>query len=122
MATILIVEDDQTILRLLQTLLELEGYEVLIGRRKEQIFHILSQEIPDLVILDVHLWAKEGQKSSGYEVLEYIRRTPGLEHTQILMTSGMDLRQQALKAGADDFLLKPYIPEELVNSIRSVLG
>ncbi|MEA2008326.1 MAG: response regulator [Chloroflexota bacterium] len=118
MAKILIVEDNDTILNLLKTLLELEGYQVFLAVEEKAIIQSLSQVSPDLVLLDIHLRTDNGTEVSGYEILEYIRRTPEFKNIRVLMTSGIDLREQALKAGADGFILKPYIPDELVNSIR----
>ncbi|MBS1249388.1 MAG: hypothetical protein MAG431_00966 [Chloroflexi bacterium] len=72
-----------------------------------------------LILLDVHLRADDGTQISGYEILEHIRRTPELEDIKVIMTSGIDLREQAREAGADDFVLKPYIPDELMDSIQA---
>ncbi len=118
MAKILIIEDNLTMLKLLKTLMTLEGYQVLTATDKGTIFQTLSQETPDLILLDVHLRADDGTEISGYEILEHIRRTPELRNTRVIMTSGIDLRERALKAGADDFVLKPYIPDELMDSIQ----
>lgn len=119
MTKILIVEDNQTILGLLKTLLELEGYQVFFSDEKNEIYQILSQVSPDLVLLDIHLRTDDGQEVSGYEILGHIRRTPEFKNIRVLMTSGIDLHEQALNAGADDFILKPYIPDDLVNSIQA---
>ncbi|OQY30925.1 MAG: hypothetical protein B6I38_06615 [Anaerolineaceae bacterium 4572_5.1] len=116
---ILVIEDNATILNLLKTLLEFEGYQVFLAVEKEAIIQSLSQISPDLVLLDLHLRTNNGTEISGYEILEYIRRTPELKDIQVLMTSGIDLQQQAIKAGADGFILKPYIPDELMDSIRA---
>ncbi len=122
MAKILIIEDDLTMLRLLKTLMTIEGYQVLTATNESTIFQTLSQETPDLILLDAHLRAADGTEISGYEILEHIRRTPELRNTRVIMTSGIDLRERALKAGADDFVLKPYIPDELMDSIQAYLS
>lgn len=119
MAKILIVEDNTTIISLLKTLLTLEGYQVLVATDRNVIFETLSQDPLDLILLDVHLRADDGTQISGYEILEHIRRTPELEDIKVIMTSGIDLREQAREAGADDFVLKPYIPDELMDSIQA---
>jgi len=121
MATILLIEDNTTIITLLKTLLELEGYRVMGANGKNNIYHTLRQESPDLVLLDIHLRANDGTEISGYEILEYIRCNPELKNTRVVMVSGIDLHEQALKAGADGFILKPYIPNELMSSIRTYI-
>ena len=121
MATILIIDDNINIISLLITLLELEGYRVLGANGKNNIYHTLRHESPDLVLLDIHLRANDGTEISGYEILEHIRCNPELKNTPVVMVSGIDLQEQALKAGADGFILKPYIPDELMSSIRTYI-
>ncbi|MCL4561242.1 MAG: response regulator [Chloroflexi bacterium] len=118
MSNVLLIEDDQTMISLLTTLLELEGFSVCIssGCTPEDIPQTLLKDQPDIVLLDVHL-----RKANGFDILSRLRRETGQNHIKIVMTSGMDLHSQCISKGADAFLLKPYMPAELVQVIRQNL-
>jgi len=116
MTKILLVEDDRTMQTVLQPLLELEGYQVVtVPDRKSQseIIDFIRGEKPDVILLDVHLY-----ESSGIEVLRVLRQDEQFTHTRIVMTSGLDVKDDCLAAGADSFLLKPYMPDELIANLR----
>lgn len=116
----MLIEDDETMLSLLNAFLEIEGFTVSNPNLNEDLEGILSamrQETPDLVLLDVHL-----NQLNGFDLLLRIRQDPGLKPTRVLMTSGMDLSAECVENGADGFLLKPYMPDELLGRIRQTLG
>jgi DNA-binding response OmpR family regulator len=117
MANLLLVEDDRDMVTLLQTLLEMEGYQVGSARSGEAVLATVEREHPDVVLLDVNL---AGQ--NGLQILQTLRSRRETRSTRVIMTSGMDLREQCLKEGADAFLLKPYMPDDLVHLIREVLS
>lgn len=119
MKRVLLIEDQQSILTSLQTLLELEGHQVFSACTKSTIEETLSNQAIDLVLLDVYLRTDDGQQINGYQILDTIRRTPEWRDIRVLMTSGEDLEEQAMQAGADGFLLKPYMPDQLVSSIQT---
>jgi CheY-like chemotaxis protein len=121
MAKLLIVEDQESIQTLLSTLLVFEGHQVEVAVEKDDILEVLDQGDVDLVLLDVHLESPDGKEISGYEILDIIRRSPGLKDTRVVMTSGMNFQSQALQAGADAFLAKPYLPEDLSKVINQAL-
>ncbi len=100
---------------LLQTLLELEGFEVLISNamKEEDIIREISEKQPKVILLDVHL-----RGINGIKLLERIRKEQPFQDFRVLMTSGMDLRDECIKAGADGFILKPYMPDELFSYLR----
>ncbi len=113
---IMLIEDDVAMLAVLRTLLELEGYQVAEAGGKRQIAEIVQairDDPPQTILLDVHL-----QKLSGFDILQQIRADPQICHTRVVMSSGMDVADQCLAAGADDFLLKPYMPDELIGKLR----
>jgi two-component system alkaline phosphatase synthesis response regulator PhoP len=114
---LLIVDDDMTMVRLLQTLLELDGFEVLPATRPEGLVEKVIQERPDLVLMDVYL-----SDQDGIELLRDIRTRPEVAHIPIIMTSGMDVSDQCLEAGANGFVLKPYSPPDLIGLIREQLA
>ena len=120
MPKVMLVDDDVTILSLLQTLLELEGFQVLQlnGEGKpDEILGVFHREKPDLVLLDVHL-----HHISGFDLLHLIRQDEELDSVRILMSSGMELSSKCTQEGADGFILKPYMPDELVKKIQIILS
>ena len=122
MANLLIVEDQEAIRESISALLGLEGHQVEVAVEKDQILPLLNQGGVDLVLLDVHLMSSQGREVSGYEILDIIRRSPVLKDIRVVMTSGMNFQYQALQAGADAFLAKPYMPEELAEVINQALA
>jgi DNA-binding response OmpR family regulator len=118
MPKIMLVEDDATMLSLLQTLLQMEGYQVvkLKDESLEGILKTIRQEVPDLALVDVHL-----KEINGLEVLRQIRKETELAGTRVVMSSGMECRNECLSYGADDFILKPYMPDDLIDVIYKTL-
>lgn len=113
MPKILIIDDDETMVSLLRTLLELDGYEVIDSREWDGILDVMRQEKPALVLMDCIL-----PRSSGLDILGKIRSQPELDQTAVIMTSGLDMEYRCQALGANGFLLKPYPPEQLLNLIR----
>ncbi len=116
MPKVMLIEDDPTMLALLNTLLRIEGYEVVDIENEEQALEEISREQPDLILLDVHL-----AKADGLELVRELRQRDDLKHLRVLMSSGMDFMQNSLDEGADDFILKPYMPDELIAKIKKLL-
>ena len=119
MQKVSLIEDDASMLSLLSTLLGLEGFQVAPldgGTNLEETLENLRSEKPQLVLLDVHLPAM-----SSFDLLQRMRQDPELKSVQVLMSSGMELTDKCLQAGADDFILKPYMPDELIRKIRTLL-
>ena len=117
---ILLIEDDHTMLALLSTLLRFEGYEITQLDRDDEISEVLTlirQEEPALVLLDVHL-----RHINGLDLLNQMRAENDLAGLRVIMSSGMDLSEQCKQAGANAFILKPYMPDELIRRIRETLA
>ncbi len=118
MAKIMLVEDDYTLRSLLQSLLEIEGHAVVLGSlQADQLLSDLREQQPDLLVMDVRL----AGGVNGLDLLDAIRDDPHLKHTRIIMTSGMDYYHASIEAGADDFLQKPYMPNELLKAMHKLL-
>ncbi|MBN1146912.1 MAG: response regulator [Anaerolineales bacterium] len=121
MATkLLLIEDDVTMLALLGTLLQMEGFEIAQLESDESIERIMrtvKQEKPAAVLLDVHL-----RNVNGFDLLFRIRQDKSLEGTRVIMSSGIDFSARCLQEGADGFVLKPYMPEDLIHEIHRVLN
>lgn len=108
MTKIMIVDDDQTTITLLRTLLELDGFEVIVVTNGVQVIPTAEQNQPDLILMDYHL-----ADISGVQILEEIRSHASLSQTPVVMTSGLNVRDEVMDAGADEFLVKPFEPGEL---------
>jgi CheY-like chemotaxis protein len=122
MANLLLVDDQEAMRRSLATLLTLDGHQVRIAEDLAEAQKVLQEESVDLVLLDVFLGGSDETETSGYEILDFIQRTPALNHIRVIMTSGMDYTHRTIEAGADGFLQKPYMPEDLQIMIHDVLS
>lgn len=115
--SVLIVEDDKFTSELLKFLLEREHYAVEQARDGlEARTFINSQEAPTVVVLDVML-----PFIGGFELLQMMRTKTGWESTRIIMLSAKSEGQDIARAfdlGADDYLVKPFKPEELYARLR----
>lgn len=98
---------------LLQTLLKLEGYETVALDSNADIPAAVLQEKPDVLLMDVHLG-----EQSGMEVIETIRGNPAIAGVRVVMTSGLDVKDECLRHGADEFLLKPFMPADLLGVLK----
>jgi DNA-binding response OmpR family regulator len=122
MTKVMLVEDDYTMLSLLITFLEVEGYEVVKVNGTENTYSVenllklLREEYPTLMLVDVNL-----KYANGLDLLRGIRNDPDFKDIKILMSSGMDFTYQSMEEGADGFLLKPYMPDELIARIQEIL-
>ncbi len=103
--------------KLLRTLLELDGYSVVQASRAAEVLPTARQTLPDVVLMDVHL-----ADADGLEVLGQLRADAQLNATPVIMSSGLNMEAECRRAGANAFILKPYPPNELVDTIRTVLG
>lgn len=116
---ILIVDDDVSVLRLLELLLNQAGYQVISAGTGEEALRLAQREPPDLAILDVMLPGMD-----GYAVCRRLRQTSATALMPILMlTAQAETRDKlaGFDAGADDYLTKPFAPPELVLRVRSLL-
>jgi DNA-binding response OmpR family regulator len=116
MARIILAEDDTTMVRLLGTLLKMDGYDVTSVKNSEDLVAAVETQAPDALVLDFILW-----KQNGLELVKRIRLSPSGQKLYILMMSGLNVREECLRGGADDFLLKPFIPDELMALLRAHL-
>ena len=114
MKKVLLADDDFTMVSLLKTLLNMEGYQVatLLDKPGDIMDNIRTIK-PDILLLDVYL----GERN-GLDLVHQIRQDPDLENIRIVMVSGIDKTEECLAAGADRFLLKPYMPNELFDVLR----
>lgn len=116
MPKVMIIEDDNSMRFLLSTLLQLEDFQTIEDNgcgENEKIFQVIESEHPDVIYMDVHIGNK-----SGIDVLKIIRKNEAFNSIKILMSSGMDLSLECEQAGAEGFIMKPFMPEELIAKIK----
>ncbi len=117
MATILIADDDQKLLKMVRRTLIYEGFQVVTATNGREALAQVQAKRPDLIILD---WLMP--ELDGLEVLARLRAAD--DETPILMLTARDAvedRVQGLDSGADDYLVKPFAPSELLARLRSLL-
>ncbi len=123
MPTVLIVDDEQHIRLLIeQTLEELEddGVELITARDGEEALDAVANQHPDLVFLDVMM-----PKKDGFEVCRTIKGDPATAGTTVLLLTAKGQavdREAGLAAGADDYVTKPFDPDDLLRRARTALG
>lgn len=116
---ILIVEDEPEIARLIQLTLEKEGFSCSVYHEGHSILRVVQEQQPDLIILDLMLPGLD-----GLEICARIRQKPSAKDPYILMLTakGEEVdRVIGLSTGADDYLVKPFSPRELVARVRALL-
>jgi len=113
---ILVVDDEASIRRILETRLSMIGYEVVTAGDGEEAIAMFRDEAPDLVVLDVMM-----PKLDGYGVCQELRKESDVPIIMLTALSDVADRITGLELGADDYVVKPFSPKELEARIRSVL-
>ncbi len=117
MATVLIVDDDQKLLKMLQRTLVYENLTVFTASNGQEALDSIDQQRPDLLVLD---WMMP--KMDGLTLLQQLRSEKN--KTLVLMLTARDAienRVEGLESGADDYLVKPFAPAELVARVHALL-
>jgi len=116
-AKVFIIEDDPTMVGLLITLLNLEGFDSYahLTSTDEPILNQIDRIQPDIVFLDVHL-----RDLDGLELIQQIKLDKTLQGIPVIMTSGTDYKDLCIKFGAHDFILKPYMPDDLISMLKKI--
>ena len=117
---ILIADNDPDILELVAFRLESAGYEILRATDGEEALQLASERVPDLLVLDVMM-----PKLTGYEVTRRIRAKEATNDIPVILLTARvqdaDV-EQGFEAGADDYLKKPFSPQELRARVQAILG
>ena len=118
--SVLVVEDDVHIAHVLSFMLERQGYQVThVADGRAGVQHVTTQPVPDLVLLDVML-----PYVDGFEIVGIIRAQAGWGEVPVLMLTAKNAERdsvRALDAGASDFIIKPFQPQELLARLRRYL-
>ena len=118
--TVLVCEDDPLLVDLLEYRLSLSGYQVVVARDGREALERISEAVPDAIILDAMMPVMD-----GFELLRRLRENPAMKRTPVIMLSARKQENDivtALRLGADDYVVKPFIPEELVVRLGRLLG
>jgi CheY-like chemotaxis protein len=120
MAKILVAEDERDIRDLIAFTLKFAGHEIVTAVNGEECYQLAVKETPDLILTDVRM-----PKMTGYEACKLIKAQPQLEHIPIVFLSakGQESEVQAgLAVGADEYLLKPFAPDQLTRKVKEILA
>jgi len=117
LSKILLVDDDRTTVKLLQTLLELDGFVISTSSTGGAVMGMVNDDTPDVILMDYHL-----SDMDGVDVLRDLRASDEFATLPIVMTSGLDVEEEVMEAGANAFLVKPFEPDELPGLFRSLAG
>jgi two-component system alkaline phosphatase synthesis response regulator PhoP len=120
MAKILIAEDERDIRDLVAFTLRFAGHEVFAASNGEEAVEMAPQVNPDLILMDVRM-----PRMTGYEACRAMKQNPYLKDIPVVFLSAKGQeseRQQGLEAGAEDYLLKPFAPDQLTLHIKTILA
>lgn len=117
---ILIVDDEPAIIKIIKFRLLREGYEVLEANEGMEGVEMARQEIPDLIVLDMMM-----PNMTGYEVIQLLKLDEKYKKIPILVLTGQKEKcdkEFTFALGADDYMCKPFVSEELLAKIKEMLG
>ncbi|HET7115958.1 MAG TPA: response regulator [Hanamia sp.] len=120
MHKILLVEDNEPVRENTTEILELSGYKVLSACNGKDGLNIALKQIPDLILCDVQMPVMD-----GYVLLENIRQSHSLAHSRfVFLTASGEKKdiQKGMQMGADDYIVKPFTGEELLEKLKTILG
>ena len=119
MVTVLVVDDDRNMIRVLDFAFQQAGFSVMIARDGNEGWTLATGRPPDVAVLDVMMPGVH-----GYELCRRLRAEPKTEHVKIVFLTARSQpidEREGLKAGADLFLSKPVLPSELIQKVKSLL-
>ncbi|GAB4493121.1 MAG: hypothetical protein OHK0031_16180 [Anaerolineales bacterium] len=120
MAKIVIAEDEPDIRELIAFTLRFAGHEVVAGANGEEGYELVKREKPDLAMFDVRM-----PKMTGYEACKKIKSEPEIAATPVVFLSAKGQEseiQQGMEVGAEEYLLKPFAPDQLAARVKEILA
>jgi len=120
MAKILIAEDERDIRDLVAFTLRFAGHEVYAASNGEEAVEMAPNVDPDLILMDVRM-----PRMTGYEACRALKKDPHLKDIPVVFLSAKGQEseiQQGLDAGAEEYLLKPFAPDQLTSHIKAILA
>jgi DNA-binding response OmpR family regulator len=119
-AKILLIDDHRTVLRLLDAILKLRGYDLLYAENGRQGMNLARQEQPDLILLDVMM-----PEIDGFKVCQYLKGQAQTAHIPVVFLTARgaaDDQEAGRRAGAQGFLTKPFLAREVLDLVDRVLA
>ena len=116
MKKILVIEDEEKVLNIVKSYLEKEGFEPIVSLRGEEGLDKFYEHSPDLIVLDLML-----PDISGEEICKVIKKESDIPVVMLTAKSSVGERIEGLSLGADDYLIKPFSPRELMMRIKVIL-
>lgn len=120
MAKILIAEDERDIRDLVAFTLRFAGHEVVTASNGEEAVQMVPQANPDLILMDVRM-----PRMTGYEACRAIKANPNLKDIPVVFLSAKGQEseiQTGLEVGAEEYLLKPFAPDQLTDRVKAILS
>jgi DNA-binding response OmpR family regulator len=120
MPKILIAEDEPDIRELVAFTLRFAGYEVVTANNGEEAVQLAVREMPDMALMDVRM-----PRMTGYDACRVMKASPELRDIPVVFLSakGQDSEiATGLEAGAEEYLLKPFAPDQLTERVRAILS
>ena len=119
MTKILIAEDEHDIRELITFTLKFAGYEVVAVKDGQEAVEKIPEEMPDMILMDVRM-----PRMTGYEACRLVKAEEATKDIPLIFLSakGQDAEvEEGLDAGATEYLLKPFAPNELIDKIKEVM-
>ncbi len=119
MTKILVAEDERDIRELIGFTLRFAGFEVVLTSNGVEAVEKASDEQPDLIMLDVRM-----PKMTGYEACRHLKDNPATQAIPVVFLSakGQETEiEQGLASGAEEYIVKPFAPDELTNQVKEIL-
>jgi DNA-binding response OmpR family regulator len=120
MAKILIAEDEPDIRELVAFTLRFAGHAVVTAANGEEAVQLASREFPDLILMDVRM-----PRMTGYDACRVMKANAELKDIPVVFLSAKGQEseiQTGLEAGAEEYLLKPFAPDQLADRVRAILS
>jgi DNA-binding response OmpR family regulator len=120
MAKILIADDERDIRDLITFTLRFAGYEVIPTSNGEEAYQTALKVLPDLILLDVRM-----PRMSGYEACEHLKAAEATKNIPVIFLSAKGQESEVktgLEAGAAEYILKPFSPDQLMERIKVILA
>lgn len=120
MSKVLIVDDSPTETHVLTTILKKHGYEVVTAESGEAGVEVARQELPDLVLMDVVM-----PGLNGFQATRQLKKDPATTHIPVVIVTTKDQETDkiwGMRQGAKDYLTKPVVEKNLIETIQAILG
>ena len=117
---ILLVDDHQTVFRLLEAIVRINGYKLIYAESGQQGIVMARQELPDLILLDVMM-----PDIDGFKVCQYLKENPETKDIPVMFLTARGAEgdlETGRKAGADGFMTKPFQTTEVLKQIEKLLN